>query len=690
MKRANPPALHWGRTLEFALSLFLVFWAGYEVFHLGDGSGFWVGRFSLKWAATAGLIWLALAALAALAYIFLFNLPQKTEIEVRLLALRSKLARHTRWALLLALQVLFAWFLFYSPWGSLFVGLGIRLVLFACVIAASAWLLGDQARLSDWASVLLAGLVTGAALVLGAAFVKVSHFPFALHWSEGNRLWDYSLAFGAERYRHSGPIFAWIDEVRQTLWGLPFLISNVSIAWVRFWGALLITLPYALLGWVAFRPAKDGRAQWLLAGLWSLVFLNQGPVYTPLVLAAILVALARRKPLWLALPLVYLAGDYAGLSRFSWRFAPAIYTVILTFGDAVLARGKLTGRDWLRVVLMGLAAAWSKGLPVLQGVVVGLLAALSPAASPGAEAPSSLGTATTVETLEGLQQVTQLQPYLWGRLLPNPVYGPGIVLGLAAATLPLIGLLVWLARRGGWQTVLWQRIATLLGLGALLGVGLIASAKIGGGADLHNMDMFLVGLVLLAALAWEGGLAGRLEPLLGRPPALRWLLAAMVFLPALLPLTSGKPLELPEAERTQFVLERIQDQVACARQHGDVLLMDQRQLLTFGQLGDLPLIVDYEKKFVMDKALEGDGAYFEAFERDLASGRFALIVSERQAILYKEGEMEDTLGDGMAEENNAWVKWVTVPLLQHYQSISDYRDLGVEIFLPKDRSFECP
>src|SRR5690606_32671219 len=132
------------------------------------------------------------------------------------------------------------------------------------------------------------------------------------------------------------------------------------------------------------------------------------------------------------------------------------------------------------------------------------------------------------------------------------------------------------------------------------------SAKIGGGADLHNLDMFLVGLDLLAGLAWEGGLAGQLRAWLSRSMALRWLLAGMVFIPALLPLTSGRPLVLPDAERTAFVLERIQGQVACARQYGEVLLMDQRQLLTFGHLADLPLVVEYEKKFVMDKALEGD------------------------------------------------------------------------------------
>ena len=40
---------------------------------------------------------------------------------------------------------------------------------------------------------------------------------------------------------------------------------------------------------------------------------------------------------------------------------------------------------------------------------------------------------------------------------------------------------------------------------AFLGVGLIVSTKIGGGGDLHNLDMFLIGLMFTAVIAWENG-----------------------------------------------------------------------------------------------------------------------------------------------------------------------------------------
>jgi hypothetical protein len=117
--------------------------------------------------------------------------------------------------------------------------------------------------------------------------------------------------------------------------------------------------------------------------------------------------------------------------------------------------------------------------------------------------------------------------------------------------------------------------------------------------------------------------------------------------------------------------------------------MDQRQLITFGYVGDVPLVLDYEKKYVMDKALMGDEAYFARFQEDLASARFSLIVSEREAILFKEPDV-DSIGDSLNEENNAWVTWVTIPLLKYYESIADFKDTAVELFMPINRNYECP
>lgn len=662
--------------------------ASVEFFTLAWGSGQLLGRLSLKWVATLVPFLLIAIGLLASTYIVLYRPSRLKNVRSSLLTYRQKLAGW-RWLLVAPIALFPAYFVFFSPWGGLFVGIFTRVLLFAISVCAVSYVLtGQKNQLIEIRALLIAGLTLGTLLTLAESFALVTGYPFALHWSEGNRLWDYSVLFGRERYNYSGPepIFAWIDSGRQALWGLPYLIPSVPIWAVRLWSALLVTVPYALLGLMAFRPLPEARGQWLVAGFWALIFLNQGPIYTPLVLCAILVAAARRKPIWLALLLVFLAGHYAGVSRYSWRFAPGIWAVILTLGDAVILHGRLLRSDWWRAWVLGLAGIWSKGLPILLGIVRGLLPSANATPMPDISGQPGAG---GVETLQGLQATATHHPFLWYRLFPNEVYSIGIILGLALATGPLIWLLIYLTRRGIWKTLPWQRVLTVLGLIAFLVVGVIASAKAGGGADLHNLDMFLVALVLITGLAWESGLYKNLSRLLKESNKTRGLLTALVLIPALMPMIVGRPQALPQETRTEFVLHRIQSFVSCARQQGEVLFMDQRQLITFGYIGDLPLVVDYEKKFVMDQALAENEAYFEQFNADLAAGRFSLIVTEREAIMFKTAD-EESIGDGFLEENNAWVKWVTIPLLQSYESVGEYKDAAVELFMPIERDFACP
>ncbi len=679
----------WLKPLVFAVSSFLLLMAGVEIFALGWGSGHLLGKLSAKWVLTLAFYLFLAITLFLLIFRRLYAPDKLNNLRVGLVTWREKLGKWR--GLVVFLTTIFpAYFVFYSGWGNLFAGFFTRLFIFILAISVTTILLPSKKEgLFSWRALLLAGLFTGTLLVLAESFALVSNYPFALHWSEGNRLWDYSVLFGRARYNYpaSEPIFAWIDPGRQALWGLPFLISSLPIWAARLWGAFLTTVPYALLGWFAFRPLKEVRGQWAAAGLWALIFLNQGPIYTPLILSAILVAATRRRPIWLSLPLVYLAGLYAGSSRFTWAFAPAIWAALLALSDGVLLHSKLTVRDCLRAAALGLAGLWTKGLPILLGVLASLLPISSAVVT--TPTPSGMPGEQVIETIEGLQATAAGQPFIWYRLFPNDVYPPGILLGLALAALPLILLLWHLARRGFWKTLPWQRIALVLGCGSFLVVGVIASVKVGGGADLHNLDMFLVSLVLLAGVAWEAGFYKRLSKFLQENSSLRWLLAAMILIPAFTPMAGGKPLILPTAERTEFVLERIQNKVACARQYGEVLFMDQRQLITFGEMGDLPLVVDYEKKFVMDQALAGNEAYFEQFRADLAAGRFALIVSEREGTLYKDLDQE-SVGDSLVEENNAWVRWVSTPLLQYYESVGNFKDAAVELFMPIERSFDCP
>jgi len=58
-----------------------------------------------------------------------------------------------------------------------------------------------------------------------------------------------------------------------------------------------------------------------------------GPIYTPLVISAILVAIAWRAKWWIGLPLIVLAGYYAQITRFTWMFAPALWSAMLFLAD---------------------------------------------------------------------------------------------------------------------------------------------------------------------------------------------------------------------------------------------------------------------------------------------------------------------------------------------------------------------
>lgn len=669
-------------SLIFLAALLLFCLAGWEIFKLAWGSGFFLGRLSLKWAlAYAGYLLSALGLLYLL-FLHLWQGDRLIGFWDRAIRARAALGR-LHGVLAFVLAVFPAWFVFYSPWGDLFTGIFTRLLLFILVWPLLA-ILVSRTQLLSWQALLSAAILMGSALVLGEAFVWVTDYPFAQTWSEGNRIWDFSLRFGSQRYNHPAgeEIFAWIDPGRQTLWGLPFVLPSISIVGVRWWSALVATLPYALLGLAAFRKPGADRTAWLLAGLWALAFLDQGPIYTPLVLAAILVAAVRRAPLWLALPVVFAAGYYAGLSRFSWSFAPGIWALILVLGEAAWQRKRLVRRDWVRAALLGLAGIWSRGMPIL----IGFLQSFTQAASaPEIVAPAG----PSLTEPGGLETALSTQPYVWSRLLPNQAFPPGVLLALLLAALPLVLLLVYMARRGLWQTSPGQRVLTVLGLGAFLGVGLVASAKVGGGLDLHNLDMFLVALLLLAGLAFYRQWPAKVADLLRRGPYPRTLLIALVLLPALRPMLSGQPLDLPPEARVDQVLGTVRAYVACAAEHGEVLFMDERQLLTFGEVQNVPLVVDYEKKFVMDQALAGNQAYFDEFEQDLAAGRFALILAENQPVDVRDYS-EEMSGDGVIEENNAWIFWVTSRLRAYYEIVEDYDDLGLELLMPLERSYDCP
>jgi hypothetical protein len=212
-------------------------------------------------------------------------------------------------------------------------------------------------------------------------------------------------------------------------------------------------------------------------------------------------------------------------------------------------------------------------------------------------------------------------------------------------------------------------------------------------------------MLFTAAMAWKNGGMDWIQKGAFIPSAMKVVVVAMLVNSSLAPLLemrsftlgedaawlktltdakSEAALEmLPTQAEIDLALQTIQTEADKAKDQGDVLFMDQRQLLTFGYIRGVPLIPEYEKKLLMNEALSGNAAYFEGYYADLAAKRFSLIITEPLRTPVKDSSYE------FGEENNAWVKWVASPTLCYYEPLTTLKAVRVQLLVPKEGAADC-
>lgn len=575
-------------------------------------------------------------------------------------------------------------------------GLWIRIFLcgFLTILAAWFW---EKDKEIHFSALLYCTLIFSAGFVLITQFQDITDYPFSIGWSEGNRMWDYSVLFGKSRYNfpQDQTIPAYIDIGRQSLWGLIYLLPGTNIVTARIWNDILFTIPCALLGWALLRKQPNTQGVRLLTySLWAMLFLMQGPIYTPLTLAAILVALGSRLPLILNCLLVAAAGFYAVMSRSTWIAAPSAYAVFLLFLDRkAISNDHEKKMRWWKSIALGLSGLAGAAIYMKRDSIAGLLhigtkTAGTAVSETAAAATEAMEAVPQIFTPAWFQYYLGRQALLFDRLWPNETYKPGIVLGLLIAVLPVILVILFWIRDRKWKLDDWQKLLLCGGSLIFLGAGLIFSVKIGGGSNLHNLDMFLILVLIISSLAWKAGLGCWLAEKIRNDSLVCLSVLAAIILPCWTSMTTAVPRIYPKAEVTADAVEKI-NQVIADHEGEDILFMDQRQMLTFGTVPKIPLIADYEKKWMMDEAMANDAAYFEPYFRDLKSHRFAAIISEPLHIKFQGS------GGDFSEENDLFVTYVSVPTLCYYEPLETFQDQGVEILIPRESvlemdGVECP
>jgi hypothetical protein len=695
------------RILLAAVFAYILIRACVEFHAIAWGTGIWLGEFSLKW----GFGFFGFVLFCILTWVCTLLIMWRPSFfgafPDRAVSFREKLGGF-RWIIIIMLLVLPVWFLQFTPWGIVFSELYFRVTLWSFLVFGIAIFLKSDECLLNWLSVLTALLLTSSVFSMALAFINVSDYPFSIGWSEGNRMWDYSLIFG--RYLYDYPldkdVFATTDAGRQLVGGLPFIIPGVTIVMERFWTALTTVLPYLLLGFAAFRFTAKDKKLWFLLGFWTFIFLKQGPIHPPLVLCAFVVALLWRRPLWISIPLIIVTSYLAEESRYTWMFAPGLWLAMLEFSGAKLQDGHLRASTWWRTIILGLSGAIGGfyGPALWQWLQATWESVVNRATAPEVFIPTPPSVAPSVSVASVASSVSA-HPLLWYRLFPNATYGIGIILALLIAVAPTVLLLIYLSTTKKWVLSAWQKLALALPLFAFLIVGLIVSTKIGGGGDLHNVDMFLIGIFFAAVIAWENGGRQWLRKIETSPIWVKGVLVLLLTVPGIQPLsalrsyrfaediswlvtltdvTDGKFLEMfPPQDEVDDILQTIRHEVSARKSQGEILFMDQRQLLTFGYVDDVPLVPEYEKKVLMNAAMGADANYFQMLYTDLASKRFSLIITEPLRAPVKDSSYQ------FGEENNAWVQWVVTPVLCYYDEIETYRSAQIQLLIPKQGDIDC-
>jgi hypothetical protein len=546
-----------------------------------------------------------------------------------------------------------------SPlWGIYFSALSMRLPLFWLLSAAACVGFKLLWKELDWLpALLLAAMSLAGFHGLTVNFANVSAYPFSLGWSEASRFYSASLFFSKQLYGQQLPLAIWNPSLNLLL-AIPLIVGEQTIWVLRIWWAILQIGATLLLGWAfAQRLALSTRFQRVLFMFGGLLFLSQQVIYLQLLLCAwIVVWGVRTNKFWRTLLVVIIASIWAGLSRINWFPVPGLLAAAFYLLEVSLGDNKYQWRYlWPPViwVTLGTLTAFATNLIYMQVAGNGW----------GGNFTSSLGA-----------------ELLWYRLFPSATNPIGVLPASLLISVPVLWIIALAAsKKITVHTLRWLGLGGILSL--LFAGGLLVSVKIGGGADLHNLDAYLILLMLAGGYFLSGRIT--LEPV-GRAP--HFFHHPGIYLPALivplwLVLQTGVPIHSWDREQATQNLERLRNQAGHMIAQGQpVLFITQRHLLMFDEV-DVPLVPDYEVEYLTEMVLSHNRVYLDRFHADIRTQRFGMVVVFPLEIRYKGRAYQ------FGEEDDAWVREIAEPMLCYYERV--YRDPNNEFDILVPRAEPC-
>ena len=504
-------------------------------------------------------------------------------------------------------------------------------------------------------------LIQSLILLFLAYLPMVTAYPFAMGWSETSRYYFPSLFLSRLVY---GQPYPWpvLHPTLHILLAPPYLVE-APLWFHRLWQVLL---RFLLIGMIVPPLLKrlsiqDRSVRWF-TGIWMFLFLFMGPLYFHLAVPVILMlwgfSLQNQRRTWIAL---LLASLWCGWSRVNWYPVPGLIAAVL-----YLLELPLNGRSPWRYLSRPL-------LLILAGTLTAIFSQRIYIYLSGVDQSGSFYTSLRSELL-------------WYRLLPNATYFLGILPAAVLASLPIWLTLYIVLRSNRMQS--WNPVR-LASIGAALFVlflgGLLVSLKIGGGADIHNLDAYLVLLLIVfsyfvfARYRLENGEFPRLTPL-------PWLLAfAILIVPAWTWMQFNIGFKTYDSNATGTELQAIQEQVdEVNARGGETLFITQRQLISMHMLEGVKLVPEYEREDLMEMAMGNNAAYLDRFKADMEDQRFDLIVVDPLTFNVI------SRNRSFSEENNVWVRQVMRSILCNYKEAVVFASDEISLYVPQEGDRQCP
>lgn len=547
----------------------------------------------------------------------------------------------------------------------------VRLLVFWMFALVGMWGVKIFRKEFDWSLALIVFMLClSVLLLLLANITSVTAYPFSMGWSETSRYYYPSLFLSRNIYgeKFSLPI---LHPTLHFLLAAPYLFD--APLWAhRFWQMFLrLALAGLIVPALMSRLAIQNRALKIFVGMWMILFLLMGPVYLHLTIP-VLILLWMFSPhsstrAWVA---VLLASIWAGTSRVNWYVVPGMIAAVLYLLEVPLARNgrSLTSSDRWRVILKYLfkPASW-----FFVGTLTAFASMQVYIAFSGIPNPEDFFTSLS-------------SPLLWYRLLPNESYAFGILPAALFVSLPMWIVLYaqFRSRRADWHPVrIFFIVAALL---ALFVGGLIVSLKIGGGADLHNLDAYFT--MLLIVFSYLVFASYTPETRTAEFIPLRWgNVMSIIVIPILFLTQTNIGFKQYDESRTDAVLQNLQEKIDEVNANGgEILFITQRHLISMGMLRNVTLVPEYEREELMEMAMSNNEEFLAHFKQEMESQRFDLIVVDPLTFKLLARRR------AFSEENNAWVRGIMRSILCNYRLEESFPEDEIALYVPQEGERVCP